>query len=67
MSAVGVANPSAQGQAMTKTATATPIDLLKSPPKYSQAIKVKTVTTKITGTKMFVILSASFCIGTFVP
>ena len=67
INAVGVASPRAQGQAITKTATATPRDLLKSPEKYSQFKNVKIAKAKITGTKTEVILSASLCIGTFVP
>ena len=65
ISAVGVAKPNAHGQAITNTATLMPIALLKSPEKYHQPENVKRANTKIIGTKIEVILSASFCIGTF--
>ena len=65
--AVGVASPRAHGHAITKTEIATPIDLLKSFEIKNQFTNARTDIASITGTNMPVILSASFCIGIFVP
>ena len=61
---IGTARPSAHGQAITKTETAIPIDLLGSELAISHAKNVIIAKPKIIGTKTPVILSANFCIGT---
>ncbi len=58
--AVGVARPKAQGHAITKTETATPIALLKSPKINHQFRKVRIERAIIDGTNILVILSANF-------
>ncbi len=58
--AVGVANPSAQGQAMTNVATACIIAVSKTPVTAHVIIKVNREITKTIGTKTFESLSANF-------
>ena len=58
--AVGVAKPSAQGQAMTKTATECMIAVSKIPLTAQVAMKVIRAITNTTGTKIPEILSANF-------
>ena len=66
MSAVGVASPSAQGQAMMSTATAAVKAFVASPSTTNHAINVTNEMSSTTGTKMLLTLSASFCTGAFV-
>ena len=67
--AVGVANPKAQGQAMTNTETAesNPKESAFSPPKTIQEPKVRMEIPKTTGTKMLDTLSTSRCTGALLP
>ena len=66
MSAVGVASPSAQGQAIIRTATAAVKAFVASPSTTNHAINVTNEMSSTTGTKMLLTLSASFCTGAFV-
>ena len=63
MIAVGVASPSAHGQAMTKTATAALIPSEAGPPKTSQLASVTAAATSTIGTKTAEIRSARCCTG----
>jgi len=67
--AVGVASPSAQGQAITRTETAASSAMGKCelPPMSSQRTKVSTEMTITTGTKIELILSAIFWTGALLP
>ena len=69
MIAVGVARPSAQGQAMINTATALRIANVSAGcgPKAHHTAKVAAATTKTAGTKTAEIESASRWIGAFEP
>ena len=60
-SAVGVARPSAHGQAMINTATAAPNATVVSAPKASHATRVIAASAITVGTKMAEIRSASRC------
>ena len=62
-SAVGVASPSAHGQAMTSTVTAAVNAAWRSPVKTIQRTKVMTAMTSTIGTKTELIRSASRAIG----
>ena len=59
MMAVGVARPSAQGQAMTSTETAVRMAASRSPPMAHQPMKVTAAMTSTTGTKTALTLSTS--------
>ncbi len=67
--AVGVANPNAQGQAITNTAT----DVNKacenalSPPTNIQTMNVTIDIPNTMGTKIPAILSTNFCTGALLP
>ena len=63
MSAIGVANPSAQGQAMSSTATAERSPIPHPPPRRIQSRSVKTATPRMTGTKTDATRSANCCTG----
>ena len=63
MSAVGVASPSAQGQAMISTATAAVNASAADAPKASQPASVSSARTITTGTKIAETRSASRCTG----
>ena len=67
--AVGVANPNAQGQAITKTVTAAnnPCTIPLSPPKKNHNINVRMAMPITTGTKIPAILSTNFCTGALLP
>ena len=52
MTATGVASPSAQGHATTRTATAGTIDATRAWPVTSQATKVAAAIRRIEGTKI---------------
>ena len=65
MSAVGVASPNAQGQAMMSTATAAVNAAAAEEPKASQPARVSSETTMTTGTKIAETRSASRCTGAF--
>ena len=67
--AVGVASPSAQGQAMTSTLTADRMarGSMYSPPRPHQSKNVSTDRTTTVGTKMSAILSTTRCTGAFEP
>ena len=67
MIAVGVARPSAQGQAITSTATAFTRAFVKSPVKIHQPAKATSAMAVTTGTKMAEIRSARRCTGAFEP
>ncbi len=62
-SAVGVASPSAHGQATTSTATAAESAVVGAWPLRSQPTKVSAATTSTTGTKTADTRSASRCTG----
>ena len=66
ISAVGVAKPNAQGQAIMRTATAAVNAFVASPSTTNHAINVTSEMSSTTGTKMLLTLSASFCTGAFV-
>ena len=66
MSAVGVASPSAHGQAMTSTATAW-TSACSSVPSASQTPNVTSATPITAGTNTADTLSASCCTGAFEP
>ena len=63
ISAVGVASPSAQGQAMISTATAAVNAAAAAPPKASQPASVASEIAITTGTKTAETRSASRCTG----
>ena len=65
MSAVGVARPSAQGQAMISTETAAPNANEALSPAASQNASVAAASAITTGTKTAEIRSASRCTGAF--
>ena len=65
--AAGVASPSAQGQEMTRTATAILSAKEKSPLTNSHMMKVRKEIQSTTGTNTPLILSASLDIGAFEP
>ena len=67
MMAVGVARPSAHGQAMTSTATALISACWKSPTANHQPAKVSSAITTTTGTNTAAIRSARRCTGAFEP
>ncbi len=63
ISVAGVARPSAQGQAITSTATAWIVAAAQSPCSRPQPRPVSTATTMTTGTKTALTRSTSCCIG----
>ena len=63
--AVGVANPSAHGHAMIKTATAATRPCVGLPASTHQARKVRIAAPITTGTKIALTRSTSFCTGAF--
>ena len=63
MSAIGVESPSAQGQAISRTATADCIPMDHPPPRKIQRISVSAATPRTTGTKTEATRSASCCMG----
>ncbi|OPZ15160.1 MAG: hypothetical protein BWZ05_02288 [Bacteroidetes bacterium ADurb.BinA245] len=67
--AVGVANPKAQGQAITNTVTRANNPWVKpfSPPKIFQTINAAMAIKITTGTKIPAILSTNFCTGALLP
>ena len=65
--AVGVARPSAHGQAITKTAINTVRENTTSFPDINHASPATIAITTTTGTKYPAIISASFAIGAFEP
>ena len=70
MTAVGVASPSAQGQAMISTAIVVVIAIVSPPvsgPNSAQATKVAAASSSTIGTNQVETRSASRCIGTFAP
>ena len=70
MTAVGVARPSAHGQAMIRTAMVVVIAIVKfsvSGPNSAQSRKVRAAPTMTAGTKTEETLSARRCIGTLDP
>ena len=66
INAVGVASPSAHGQAMMSTATAAVNAFSASPSKNNQAANVAALITNTTGTNTLLTLSAKRCTGAFV-
>ena len=67
MIAVGVARPSAQGQAITSTATALTKAWVKSPAKIHQPAKARRAMAVTTGTKIAEMRSARRCTGALEP
>ena len=67
MMAVGVARPSAHGQAMTSTATAFTSAGASSPPMPHQSANVSALIATTTGTNTPATRSARRWIGAFVP
>mgnify|MGYP003078504836 CR=1 FL=1 len=67
--AVGVANPNAQGQAITNTVTEVSKACVKasSPPAIIQPIKVSAAIPITAGTKIAAILSTNCCTGALLP
>ncbi len=70
MTAVGVARPSAQGQAMISTAMAVPIAMvqwLPAGPVRAQTVNVTTAAIRTPGTNHAETVSARRCIGGLAP
>ena len=69
ITAVGVANPMAQGQATTSTATALimPCGTQSNPPNTTHATNVSTATHATTGTNISAARSTVRCTGAFEP
>ena len=69
MIAVGVASPSAHGQAITSTVTSAMRPWVKacSPPIVHHAMALRSAITITTGTKIPATLSTSFCTGALLP